>query len=488
MSQPHGPNCWNTAKCPSPNEQCFVQLKTAAAGLAHCRATCPSHGWLCETRVPDENGGAACGPAPLPKSLVQPTDDMHAVMAEASGGAVKLCDRANPPRGVPTFEITCYDGGQTGNRYVMVKSLLARAACCGGIALLPPEFDHFPQSGAACFDFRGAPSALSRPGSAACAANVSENSKRWWGPHLKQTEAHCPASAEAARLVALAAKVYVGFGVPGLVFRDRSCAALPSAASASAHTLHIHMRSGEIFTNWQNGSHLTTHGGFQHEPWSRGQPPLSFYAAVAAHAHPGAAKQPSSTPSPAASGFYDAAVLATSPDRSNPVAHALLQRPGDGSVVSPPLGLPLRLASSDSFLDDLSTILCARHLVLARSSLNSLLMDSPNLHDLYEYAPTAAACEELQRAAAAAAARSSAAAPACADETGGRAHNGGSGMRVARRWCVAPRASAGRYSVYDRWANDAAQRAEMVEFGMQGGGMNAPLLVSGGGGGAGCRT
>ena len=303
MSQPHGPNCWNTAKCPSPNEQCFVQLKTAAAGLAHCRATCPSHGWLCETRVPDENGGAACGPAPLPKSLVQPTDAMRAVMADASDGAVKLCDRANPPRGVPTFEITCYDGGQTGNRYVMVKSLLARAACCGGIALLPPEFDHFPQSGAACFDFRGAPSTLSRPGSAACAANVSENSKRWWGPHLKQTEAHCPASAEAARLVALAAKVYVGFGVPGLVFRDRSCAAISSAASASAHTLHIHMRSGEIFTNWQNGSHLTTHGGFQHEPWSRGQPPLSFYAAVAAHAHPGATKQPSSTPSPAASGL-----------------------------------------------------------------------------------------------------------------------------------------------------------------------------------------
>ena len=225
--------------------------------------------------------------------------------------------------------------------------------------------------------------------------------------------------------MALAAKVYVGFGVPGLVFRDRSCAALPSAASASAHTLHIHMRSGEIFTNWQNGSHLTTHGGFQHEPWSRGQPPLSFYAAVAAHAHPGAAKQPSSTPSPAASGFYDAAVLATSPDRSNPVAHALLQRPGDGSVVSPPLGLPLRLASSDSFLDDLSTILCARHLALARSSLNALLMDSPNLHDLYDYAPTAAACEEQQQqhaaAAAAAAASSSAATPACADETGGRA-------------------------------------------------------------------
>ena len=38
-------NCWNSGKCYSPLEQCFVHFKTAAAGQALCRETCPKD-WL----------------------------------------------------------------------------------------------------------------------------------------------------------------------------------------------------------------------------------------------------------------------------------------------------------------------------------------------------------------------------------------------------------------------------------------------------------
>ena len=124
----HGNNCWNTGKCARPQDQCFVHVKTAAAGLAQCRETCPA-GWLCETRVPD-GSGAACGPSPIAAAtLVQPTEAMRQLLASSPwAGRVSICDRANPPPG-PRFEITCYDGGQTGNRYVMAKTLLHRAAC-----------------------------------------------------------------------------------------------------------------------------------------------------------------------------------------------------------------------------------------------------------------------------------------------------------------------------------------------------------------------
>ena len=216
-------NCWNTGKCDSPLEQCFVHFKTAAAGQALCRETCPKD-WLCETRVPD-GSGAACGPSPMIElKQLTPTSEMRALLASTPwGDSIALCDRANPPRGTAHFEITCFDGGQTGNRYTMVKTLLYRAACCGGVALLPPEFDHFQQSGASCFDFRGLlrhalpppPSTLpSDPSSTAasvadaasvaagwdlklaphssraCALNVSTNSKRWWGPLQRETAAH----------------------------------------------------------------------------------------------------------------------------------------------------------------------------------------------------------------------------------------------------------------------------------------------------------
>ena len=95
------------------------------------------------------------------------------------------------------------------------------------------------------------------------------------------------------------------------------------------------------------------------------------------------------------SSTYDAVAVATSPDRTNPVVHALLERV-NGTGLSLPLRLPLVLASSDSFQDDLAHLLCARHLVVASSSLNAMLLDSPNLKDVYEFSAGSDSCGQPQ--------------------------------------------------------------------------------------------
>lgn len=561
-----GKNCWNTGSCERPQDKCYVHFKTAAAGLAQCRESCPG-GWLCERRVPDGNG-AACGPAPLELAkLVQPTDAMHALLASSPwGGLVKLCDRASPPRGAAIFEITCFDGGQTGNRYSMVKTALQRAACCGGVALLPPEFDHFPQSGASCFDFRGLrrahtrllsppppPSPLSEESapplvadpipsdvmlapavSQACAANLSASSKRWWGPLMHETAAHCPDSAGMGALLRLCASLYAGFAVPGLVFRDMQCAAAtrigvggigegavvgkgsggggegelrlqspPPLRHHAPRTLTMHVRSGDIFSNWRDGKHLTTHGGFQHDPYARGQPPLAFYVAAATHSlrheangtslpvmiaddeEDAEAAAAAADLSPIAGAHstgvsYQAAVLATSPDRSNPVAHALLERV-NGTALSMPLQMPLSLASSESFQDDLAQLLCARHLALALSSLNTMLLDSPNLRDAYVFQPDG--CSPPPPPLVTGDCQPDDAHPANRMHAGGTA--GAHATRAwvdpasrVRSWCIAPQPSAGRYTVAQRWEHTDAQVREMLSYAHDGR-MNAPMQQGG---------
>ena len=141
--------CWGTGVCDDPQSLCYVKFKSDHGGYAQCRRSCPSD-WNCETRTP-----LGCGAAPLPTSLTPaPVTEATALLAEFPGAA--LCDRRKPPAGdAPRFQMLCYDGGQTGNRYLMVKSMLRRAVCCRGVALFPPNFDSLPDSGASCFDFRG---------------------------------------------------------------------------------------------------------------------------------------------------------------------------------------------------------------------------------------------------------------------------------------------------------------------------------------------
>ena len=463
-------NCWNTGTCPH-SQQCFVHFKTASAGLAQCRDKCPPN-WLCETRVPDASG-AACGPAPLKPNLVPPTDEMRDMIATSPwAGAVSLCDRANPPPG-PTFEITCYDGGQTGNRYVMVGNLLKRAACCSGVALLPPEFDHFPQSGASCVDFRGLRQLSAKRGSASppplpiahattriCASNVSSSSKRWWTTHAHETSTHCQASVEMNEIIRMFSTMYVGFGVPGKVFRDTVC------EQPATPTLTMHLRSGEIFTNWKDGKHIITHGGFQHDPTSRGQPPLAFYQSAARHALTGNDRRDDTGESHLRIGVhgYAEARLATSPDRANPVAQAMLPRaPNSNTTVSATLGVPLSLASSESFQQDLAQLLCAQHLVLARSSLNIMLVDSPNVKDVYDFNPNVNGCGApvpCQR-------------PAVPTKPGGR-YDAFHRAQISRQWCIS--ASGGsNYSLLASWRNSKEQVDEMLKY--ANGQMGNPVLT-----------
>ena len=235
-------NCWNIGKCENPSERCFVKFKSSSGGYAVCRSHCPRD-WLCETRVADSHStGASCGPAPLPTNLTAPTVDMNRVLERASAAlaAVSICDRAAPPPG-PHFEIGCYDGGQSGNRYVMVHNLLLRAACCAGIALLPPEFDHFPQSGASCFDFRAlrakAVNGLGPPKSSACSESVSTSSKHWWSGNIGNSRCHetlLPCSNAASRPLARACSLLAPCPCPD-VHVPMSMSSAPSVLSRSAH-------------------------------------------------------------------------------------------------------------------------------------------------------------------------------------------------------------------------------------------------------------
>ena len=622
-------NCWNVGICPA-GQHCYVKFKTAAAGFATCRADCPSD-WLCETRVAAVQGtGAACGPAPLPDNLTTPTPEMHSVLSNSPwAGAVSICDRSASYDRQPSFEISCYDGGQTGNRYLMVRNLLLRAACCAGVALLPPSFDHLVTSGASCFDFRGlrhrASSAqddlLAAAASPACATDVVASSKSWWsGSIVRATPPSCAESAELSDLTRATASLYAGFAVAGRVFRDVRCSApnsatrtrgavehataprpsppnpapttkpasmttampsdTPSAAPAlsasgiasassstagSAHgsaslglahhprTLMVHVRSGEIFSNWRDGRHVATHAGFQHEAFSRGQPPLAFYTAAALHtlaatshaaastssSHTAAYTSSSHASSNASSNassvapqrLYGHVALATSPDRSNPVVDAMLllaanhshehharhadthassassassdarpdtrpgARPENAHIPSIALGVPITLTSSDSFAADLAHLLCATNLVLADSSLTSLLLDSPNLRNVYTFAPSACPpavpCKRPSsgpsneshhssggRPSPASPVTSPTTSPMTAPMTSPMTSPMISPRMSLRHWCVAPRASAGAYSVARRWENTAAQRSEMLTYGAHGG-MAPPVLTAG---------
>ena len=158
-------------------------------------------------------------------------------------------------------------------------------------------------------------------------------------------------------------------------------------------------------------------GAFQLDLSSRGQPPLAFYHRAAAHHRASSVR------------------VVTSPDAANPVVAALIN--GSGALRG------ARLSSSASFKDDLHTLLCARALVLAHSSLSTLLRLSPNLRDAY-YFERGGACP-----------------PAVA----GSAPPGG-----PRLWCVN---ATREYSVARRWLGTAEQRREMLEFD----GVSEPRLV-----------
>ena len=321
----------------------------------------------------------------------------------------------------------------------MLNNLLMRATCCGGVALLPPEFDHFAPSGAACFDFTGLrrimhakgrePLPLTPEAHKSCAANVSTDSKRWWASSmLRETQESCAASSHLRALVRLTASMYAGFAVPGHVFGGQTCAA------EDAPTLAMHIRSGEIFTNWRDGKHEHTHAGFQHDPFSRGQPPLAFYLAAMAHHRTLIAKE-----RPTENATRTRAMVVTAPDQANPVVAPLLGRGSSGTTGDGiGAGIPVSISSSESFEQDLTQLLCARSLAMSDSSLNPMLLSSPNLREVFFFSH--AGCDDFRAA--------------CREQRLGAAP-------PRRYWCVA---GNGVYSVANQWLNDDRQRQEMLVY------------------------
>lgn len=217
--------CWNSPEdCVAP-ARCYVKSRIKLGGFAQCRETCPSD-WLCETREPGVRpGSGSCGAGPMPARLVEPTADMVELVARApSAGrltsSLRLCDRSAPPLlgPHPTFEITCFDGGFTGNRYMMVKAMLQRADCCGGVALLPPSFDGFPQTGASCLDFRRHGDLQPADWNASACRATRTSSKGWWGAKMGAPPKICDRDRDSQRRVRLAAALYAGVGVAGRAF------------------------------------------------------------------------------------------------------------------------------------------------------------------------------------------------------------------------------------------------------------------------------
>lgn len=407
-------NCWNTG-CSTPGWTCFVRDKGAKGGYAQCHRQCPS-GWNCETRTAEGH----CGAAHLPATIQSASPEARALLSPYK---VAVCDRRQPPSGShPTFTMECFDGGFTGNRYLMVMSMLRRAICCAGVALLPPSFDGMPDSGVHCLDFRGR-QPLSN--SSASCASTSTNSAAWWSKLPKHTPAVCNADADTAILMRIAAALYAGFGLSGSHALGSEC---PSYL-LQPDTLVMHVRSGDLFTSWKDGARTFNHSGYNSEMGSRGQPPLGFYYRVMAHALPADPHRPSTV------------VLVTSPDLASPVVRALKHQAQMGA-----LRPTLRLSASESFHDDLQVLLCARKLVLADSTLTSLLTDSPRLERAYRFQDS---CNHQLNAL-----------PRCpfAPSWCTSATNCAHGHQV-ESWCIQP---GGPYSVASEWRNSDEQQVEML--------------------------
>ena len=391
-----------------------MKSKAAMFGFAQCRRSCPA-GWLCETRTAD-----GCGPAPLGQVAPVPTDAAP-LLSPASA-----CARHSPPPSNATFEVTCYDGGATGNRYVMLKNALRRAVCCAGVLLLPPSFDGFAETGASCFDFTALRARASK--SKAC-VGIAASSKHWWARLNKATPSAC---ADDLPLARAAAALNAGVGVARNNERDLPGRALGRPCNSTLQAaLVVQVRSGDIFRDLHDGERTAHHAGFQADLHGRGQPPLAFYLRALAHGYQSVAGAPSKP--------FEEMVVVTSPDRLNPVVRAL-QRAR--------LRVPVRVSSSDDFSQDLSTLLCARHLAAAASSTlttrGGIVRDSPHVRTLFRFEGE---CATAGRPAGQRQARP-------CDRTPGS-------LAPVLEWCAAPRSP---YSVHQRWNNSRSQQEEMLTY------------------------
>ena len=243
----------------------------------------------------------------------------------------------------PLVFMTDWGRERSGVMFEAVVNALQTAACCAGVARLPAAsyagWEATPPR--SCFNFSHLPPPMRGP----C------NSSRLWrdATHFwfgRDIGRHCSSpSLWLAEATAVAAE-YANLLPPA--------EACPEVADNE--TLVAHVRSGDIF------SAPRPNAGY-------GQPALSYYMQAWAH---------SALPQ----------LLVVTEDLANPVARVMRQLerwwpppPHEHSHARPTHGVRVRVGGT--WRDDLRILLCARHLLLSKSSLSTLLLTNPRLRSVY---------------------------------------------------------------------------------------------------------
>jgi len=223
--------------------------------------------------------------------------------------------------------------GQLGNRFESALNALQTGACCATRVFLPKALllggEVLPPRTSTCVSFQkrdGAPLA------AACQRLMPQNSDHFYYDELKTCRSNTERRADAQ--------------LAGLRYAQ-SFGALSCAAPLPRDTLVAHVRCGDGVVQ-----------GFAHIDF--GQPPVAYY--LAAWRTSGLSR-----------------LLVVTKDEHCAVARSL-------RMLSSNLGLNITVQSSERFEDDLQVLMCARHMVLAHSTLSTLILGgNPHLHTVYSY-------------------------------------------------------------------------------------------------------
>ena len=234
-----------------------------------------------------------------------------------------------------------------------VANALHRAACCAGIAILPDSHrgssstHHAPSDATRpsvkailgrhrqrCYNFSQLPSVA--PNAATCEPRALD-AWQWWfeGPGVS-----CPTE-----------NYYMRAALRTLFEHAALDDTMPCVgeAAGSEDTLVAHVRSGDIFDEDIHPKYA--------------QPPLAFYLAAWRH-----------------SGLRRLRVVAQ--DDKSPVVQLFrlleLQQVGGRGALTVQTG---------AWIDDLRTLMCARHLALSTSSLRFVLLSNPGLISVYSATP-----------------------------------------------------------------------------------------------------
>ena len=279
--------------------------------------------------------------------------------------APAMCTSAEH-RGGNTVTVLGWSGMGTGFNMVAAAFALHRAACCGGSALFPElrpraswrdnvleRGDHghmtlqelLGERNRTCFSFGHVPRVtLTSDGAAGPKDACQPSRKSSYNYFQDGGVVACPSVQYYWRPTLLALLSYLDL--------ERALPACSSFAIDFDRTLVAHVRSGDIFA-------AKTHADY-------GQPPLAYYLSAWAD-----------------SGLSDLHIV-TESYRMSPVARLLrlLQATSVGGT-----RVRVQAGGADDFRRDLGTLMCARHLTVARSSMTTVLLTNRRLRTVYSSAP-----------------------------------------------------------------------------------------------------